>query len=538
MSKKPAAFRGAAALRRRAEKKVSAGKAKAELSLSAKEARLTLHELRVHQIELELQNEELLRAQAELETARARYFDLYDLAPIGYFTISEKGLIHEANLTAARLLGMGKQLLLRKPFTKIIYGEDQDVYYQHRKLLFRTFSPQACEVRILNRKGDPIWVRLESMVPLEGSPGRQGEPVSRMVMSDISLLKQAEENSNKTKALLNQTEKLGRIGGWSYDVEKAAESWTEETFRIFEIDLTQNALKMRGGLDLIAPAFRPMAEQAIQKAITSGVPYDQEWEIITARNNKRWVHAVARTHKEKGKTRFVWGFFQDISELKRAEEKLKNSLAEKELLLKEMQCRVQNNLITIIGMIKMQGTRAGDEMVGRLMHDLEGRALPIALAQERILGSNGPSRVDLKECIEAMTAPIRAQFGTESNIRLRVMAGAGGEVSLDVAVPCGLILNELITNAYRHAFPEGKTHSGSGDCEITVLVEQGGGTFSLTVADNGVGLPAGMDWRTSKTVGLSLVRMLCQQINGSMDMVRSAGTAFHLRLAQPEEPRE
>ena len=102
---------------------------------SPEETRRTLHELRVHQIELEIQNEELRRAQAELDAARARYFDLYDLAPVGYATVSEKGLILETNLTAATLLGVARDALVKQSFSRLILKEDQDLYSLHRKKL-------------------------------------------------------------------------------------------------------------------------------------------------------------------------------------------------------------------------------------------------------------------------------------------------------------------------------------------------------------------------------------------------------------------
>jgi PAS domain-containing protein len=88
---------------------------------------------KVHQIELELQNEELRRAQAELDIARARYFDLYDLAPVGYCTISEQGLILEANLTVAALLGVARSELVKQPISRFILKKDEDIYYLHRK---------------------------------------------------------------------------------------------------------------------------------------------------------------------------------------------------------------------------------------------------------------------------------------------------------------------------------------------------------------------------------------------------------------------
>jgi len=110
-----------------------------------------LHDLRVHQIELEMQNEDLRRTQAELEASRARYFDLYDLAPVGYFTLSEQGLILEANFTAATLLGWPRGALVRRPLTRFIVRDDQDIYYLHRKRLFATGAPQVMELRLRER---------------------------------------------------------------------------------------------------------------------------------------------------------------------------------------------------------------------------------------------------------------------------------------------------------------------------------------------------------------------------------------------------
>ena len=120
--------------------------------LSPEVARRALHELRVHQIELEMQNEELRRTQEELEGSRARYFDLYDLAPVGYFTLSEQGLILEANLTGAKLLGVARGALVKQPLSRFVLREDQDIYYLHRKALLETGAPQAWELRMHERR--------------------------------------------------------------------------------------------------------------------------------------------------------------------------------------------------------------------------------------------------------------------------------------------------------------------------------------------------------------------------------------------------
>ena len=143
----------------------------------------------MHQIELEMQNEELRRAQGELEASRARYFDLYDLAPVGYFTLSEQGLILEANLTAAGLLGVARSALVKQPLTRFILPEDQDIYYRHRKQLFETGAPQVYELRMLRADAAPFWARMEATAAQDAD----GAPVCRAVMSDITTRKQAEE---------------------------------------------------------------------------------------------------------------------------------------------------------------------------------------------------------------------------------------------------------------------------------------------------------------------------------------------------------
>lgn len=178
-----------APLRRRAEEKIRADEAQTRETPSPEEAGRLLHELQVHQMELEMQNEELRRAQSELEASRARYFDLYDLAPVGYFTISEQGLILEANLTGAGLLGVGRSDLVKQPLTRFILPEDQDIYYRHRKQVFETGSPQVYDLRVLRADAAPFWARLETTVAQDAD----GAPVCRAVMSDITARKQAEE---------------------------------------------------------------------------------------------------------------------------------------------------------------------------------------------------------------------------------------------------------------------------------------------------------------------------------------------------------
>jgi len=169
--------------------------------MSPAEIRQTLHELRVHQIQPTMQNEELRRTQEELDASRARYFDLYDLAPVGYVTVSEQGLIIESNLTFATLLCMPRNSLAKQPLTRFILKEDEDIYYLHRKKLFETGEPQTCELRMVKKGNSPFWARLETNIAKDN----QGEPMCRAVLNDITALKLAE---SQKEAALEEIRKL------------------------------------------------------------------------------------------------------------------------------------------------------------------------------------------------------------------------------------------------------------------------------------------------------------------------------------------
>jgi len=171
-----------------------------------------LHELRVHQIELEMQNDELRRTQAEMEASRARYFDLYDLAPVGYLTVSEQGLITEANLTVSTLLGVVRGSLVSRPVTRLIASEDEDICYLHLKRLFATGAPQVFELRLVHQDGTQFWARFEARAAQDADGAR----VCRAALSDITQRKREEEERLQFEQRLRQAQKeesLGRMAG-------------------------------------------------------------------------------------------------------------------------------------------------------------------------------------------------------------------------------------------------------------------------------------------------------------------------------------
>ncbi|MCX6606274.1 MAG: PAS domain S-box protein [Acidobacteria bacterium] len=155
---------------------------------SREETQKTIYELCVYQIELEMQNEDLRRTQEELSVARENYFDLYNLAPIGYCTISESGVILQANLTLASLLGVNKEDLISRPLSVSFSQKDQDGFFLLTQQLFRAGTPRGCELRMLKADGSESWVRLEGTL----GKGDSGGPVARLVVQDVSERKRTE----------------------------------------------------------------------------------------------------------------------------------------------------------------------------------------------------------------------------------------------------------------------------------------------------------------------------------------------------------
>jgi len=203
----------AADLRRQAEQRFDdhADRARQPLAdQSPEETARLVSELQVHQIELEMQNEELRRIQTELEDSQTRLVNLYDFAPVGYLTESETGLVAEANLTAASLLNVTRSELVRMPLTRFILPEDQDLYHRHRQQLFKAWEPQVSEVRMLRRDSQPFWARLEAII----AHNPEGEIVCRVVISDVTACKRADEGRQKLKdqlAYIGKMESMERL---------------------------------------------------------------------------------------------------------------------------------------------------------------------------------------------------------------------------------------------------------------------------------------------------------------------------------------
>jgi PAS domain S-box-containing protein len=222
----------------------------------------------------------------------------------------------------------------------------------------------------------------------------------------------------------------------------------------------------------------------------------------------------------------IVGAFLDITERKQAEEKIRASLAEKEVLLKEVHHRVKNNLQIISTLLDLQFEDIHDEQSLMALGVSHDRIRSIALVHEKLYQTEDIARIDFAGYMESLTSHLYSSYVAEpERISLEIEVG---NVALDIdkAIPCGLIINELVSNSLKHAFPEGR----KGNITIRFHSDDQG-VVTLTVADDGVGLPPGMDFRDSKSMGLQLVNMMTKQLQGEIEsLLNEGGAAFTIRF--------
>jgi len=215
--------------------------------------------------------------------------------------------------------------------------------------------------------------------------------------------------------------------------------------------------------------------------------------------------------------------FIDISERIVAEERIRSSLREKEVMLKEIHHRVKNNLQVVSSLLYLQSEKLKDVYGRSMLRESQNRVKSMALVHERLYQSDDLARIEFAEYIRNLSAHLFHSFGLDP-VRI-TLSTLVDEVflSIETAIPCGLIINELVSNSLKHAFPE------EMEGVITIMLSKGQeGTLTLIVKDNGVGLPGELDFRDTESMGLHLVMTLIKQLGATIELDRSEGAAYEI----------
>jgi PAS domain S-box-containing protein len=271
----------------------------------------------------------------------------------------------------------------------------------------------------------------------------------------------------------------------------------------------------RGGVDGLLRSLTEKDPAGVQEC-----RYDME-------GNTRWLQWDFRAiFDRRGQVAEFQAVGRDITELKRNEEQIKASLKEKDALLKEIHHRVKNNLQIISSILSLQEAKVDDTASREILRDSRDRIKSMALIHEKLYGSSNLSSIDFSEYIASLLSHLSCSYGGNSG---RIAARTDLEslsLNIDIAIPLGLMVNEIVTNSFKHAFP------GEAQGEIFAeLHKVKDGKYLLTVGDNGVGMPADFDIERTSSLGLQLVQALSQQIDSEITIEHAKGTVFKITFA-------
>jgi PAS domain S-box-containing protein len=327
---------------------------------------------------------------------------------------------------------------------------------------------------------------------------------------------------------LSHAQEVGQIGSWRLDIRSNILTWSDETYRIFGVPVGM-PLTYEAFLEIVHPEDRQFVD--IQwNACLRGEPYDIEHRIVV-NGQVKWVREKAYMElDDTGETIGAFGIAQDITERKRAEEAIKASLSEKEVLLKEIHHRVKNNMQIISSLVALQADESKDTIIRDVLQDVTHRVRSMSMVHEKLYQSTDLARIDFAEYAQGLLNYLCRSYESEaSNIRL-ITDMEQVLISVNEAVPFGLILNELTSNALKHAFPD---HT---EGEVVVSLHSGKqGEVVLCVRDNGRGLPDGFEWRQARSLGLRLVQMLAEQLQADLEVYSDRGSEFKLIFRRPNK---
>jgi len=323
-------------------------------------------------------------------------------------------------------------------------------------------------------------------------------------------------------------------GLWDLDVVTDRAYYNPAYYRILGYDPGDFESLGRSWRSLIHPDDLERALAADRACIAGDKDFIETEYRMKARNGEwRWIYARGKCIERDagGRARRIVGTHVDITERKESEERLRRSLAEKEILLREIHHRVKNNLNVISSLLNLQSSSIETpEQALLAFQNSRDRIMAMSLAHEELYKSRDYSHVDMSEYLGELFNQLLVVYEAADRIRMSLDVKKI-VLSVNAAIPCGLIINELVTNAFKYAYPD----SGQGEVRVS-LRELGDGFLELRTADDGVGIPENLVQDGSSSLGLTLVRLLVEQLDGEMEVASGRGADFRIRFRDGAEP--
>ncbi|EMG36062.1 PAS domain S-box [Desulfocurvibacter africanus PCS] len=423
-----------------------------------------------------------------------------------------------ANPRFTEICGYSREELAHRSIFELIHPEERGKsLLRHKRRLSGERMPATYDIRGLCKSGQEIWL-LVNAESIEWC----GELAVLVCISDISRQKRAEEALRKSQMLYqaiveDQTELVCRF---SPDTRL---TFINDAFARFFGCAKDELLGMRF-LDLV-----PEADQEDLSAYLAGFCRERpsnclEHCVLSTNGRKTWLQRCDRALlDDDGQIIEFQCVGRDTTKRRLYEEQIVKSLQEKEILLREIHHRVKNNLQIISSLLHLQAATDQSGAHRDLFVESQNRILTMALVHEELYRSDDLASIDLLAYMRKLLDRLLSAMGDRRKIQ-GMVDGESVALTIDAAIPSGLIVNELVTNSFKHAFG----HNAAG--RISISVSRSGERAILEISDTGRGLPEGYDFRTAKSLGLQLVVRLVKQLHGSIELVPGAGTHFRLNF--------
>jgi PAS domain S-box-containing protein len=464
---------------------------------------------------------EVLVAQKTLALEESlRLFEaMASQSPTGIYRTDLSGKNTFVNSRYCEIAGLQPEEALGTGWVTAIRPEERDEALSAWKAAVSEFqTPYSREMRFAGKNREVRIAIAHAQLELDTS----GRPIGYIgSLVDVTDLRRLED-------LLLRTEYLARVGSWEWDIASGRVRWSPEMYRLHAVEA-----KPDGKPDLdrvvqwISPEDVSFARGSLEKALNTGSLEPVHYSVNSQDGAVR--HLVGEGEVEfglDGKPAKLRGFVQDLTERELARQALERSLAEKSVLLKEIHHRVKNSLQIVASLLYLQGRRSKDETTRLMIGESRDRLISMALIHEMLYQADDLSRIDFGTYLRRLVDRIFAAYGGGGfTVRTEVFSNAE-PIEIGVAIPCGLIVNELATNAFKYAFQE------NGGC-LRATFTQEGRQFRLEVADDGAGLAPEIDLNLADTFGFTIVRTLATQLEGELTLDRgSAGTRISISFCR------
>ena len=333
---------------------------------------------------------------------------------------------------------------------------------------------------------------------------------------------QAEQALRAGEGRLNFALRMSQTGGWDLDLMDHSAYRTLEHDRIFGYNSLLPQWTYEKFLEHVLPEDRAEVDRCFRAATAEQTEWSFECRIRRSDGEVRWIWATGEHQRDAaGQARRMAGIVQDITERKRAEELIRASLREKDVLLQEIHHRVKNNLQIISSLLRLQSRSLKSPETLAAFEESCTRVQAMALVHEMLYESSSFSALDFAAYVQSLTDSLLRAYGTDPAVIQLRLDMAKVHLDINQAIPCALILNELVSNSLKYAFPDGR----HGEIRLRLYCDPDG-TTHMVVGDNGVGLPARVNPDKTESLGLQLVNTLVRQLRGTLEVRRTDGIEY------------